>query len=111
MVSLTPPTSTQTGPTLAELPPAQMGQMCHKILVDLIDTVVRCSEQGNHGPTTALTDCFSPTCSLSGIEPVLDLATSVATLVSTNGRYIRKVTYNCSGCQKTLRNATFWAFI
>ena len=107
MVPVTTPTTTQTSPTLAELSPAQMGHICHEILAELINTVVRCSKQGNHGPTTVLTDYLSPTGSLSGIDPVLDLAISVATLVSTICHYIRKVTFNCSGCQKTLHNATF----
>ena len=74
MVPVIPPNTTQTDPTLADLSPAQMGHMCHENLAELIDTVVRCSEQ----------DYFSPTCYLSGIDPVLDLATRVATLVSTN---------------------------
>ena len=106
VTALSNTSNTQTGLTLEELTPTQNSQICQEILEEIFNTIVYCSEGGSHRPTSDLTSCFSPTCSLSGLDPLLDLATAVATLVSTNCRYQMKVSFNCSGCLKILRNTT-----
>ena len=74
---------------------------------DDLSNVVGCDEAGSQGPTIGLTSCESATCSLSGIDPPVDLALAISSLVSKNARYIRKTMFNCAGSARILKNTSY----
>ena len=71
------PTSHQ-GPALEDLTHTQNVMLCVDIMDEVLNTVVGCDKDGSHGPTQELTTCFSATCSLSGLDPPVDLATAIS---------------------------------
>ena len=84
MVPVTAPAdmpTIQKGPALEDLTHSQNIKLCEDILDEVCDTIVSCSEGGSHGPSFDLTTCFSPTCSLSGLDPLLVLATAIVGLL------------------------------
>ena len=100
------PTNHQ-GLALEDLTNTQNEMLCADIMDEVLNTVVGCDESGSHGPTLELTTCVSVTCSVSGHDPPMDLATAISGLVSKNARYMRKVMYNCAGCSRILKNTSY----
>ena len=74
MVPVTKTTKSISNLTLKDLSPTKLDQFCQHMVNQLVESVVQCSQLGVHGPTTATTTYFSPNCSLSGLDPVVDLA-------------------------------------
>ena len=118
MVPVTPPEIVlKTGPplkptvnqgiALENLSHSQNELMCASIMDDFLNNVVGCDEAGSQGPKLRLTTCVSATCSLSCLDPPVDLSMAISSMVSKNARYIRKAKYNCKGCARILKNTSY----
>lgn len=99
------PVTVATSTVLAALTTAELTSNCSQLLESLLSQVVLCSEQGEHG-LGETTTCRSVTCNLGGGAPLEDISLAVATLVSENIRFLRRVRINCAKCKSIICNTS-----
>ena len=99
------PVTVATSTVLAHLTTAELTSNCSQLLESLLSQVVLCSEQGEHGLGESTT-CRSVTCNLGGGAPLEDISLAVATLVSENIRFLKRVRINCAKCKTIICNTS-----
>ena len=99
------PVTMATSTVLAALTTAELTSNCSQLLESLLSQVVLCSEQGEHGLGESTT-CRSVTCNLGGGAPLEDISLAVATLVSENIRFLKRVRINCAKCKAIICNTS-----